>query len=139
MVEHRPWNDIIAYTILTIAVFIVAFPVYLALIASTHDAATVVSGNLPLLPGHHALENYYRAVFVGGSRTSREPVGHMLMNSFISATGIAVGKILISILSAYAVVYFRFPFRQRLGGSPLFRQNRAGSTNCPFTAYRWPS
>ncbi len=112
MVEHRPWNDIIAYTILTLAVFIVAFPVYLALIASTHDAATVVSGNLPLVPGRHALENYYRAVFVGGSRTAPEPVSHLLMNSFISATGIAVGKILISILSAYAVVYFRFPFRQ---------------------------
>ena len=63
-------------------------------------------------PGGHTLENYYRAVFVGGSRTSREPVGHMLMNSFISAIGIAVGKIFISILSAYAVVYFRFPFRK---------------------------
>ena len=112
MVEHRPWNDIIAYAILTLAVFVVAFPVYLALIASTHDAATVVSGNLPLVPGRHTLENYYRAIFVGGSRTSREPVGHMLMNSFISATGIAVGKIIISILSAYAVVYFRFPFRK---------------------------
>ena len=112
MVEHRPWNDIIAYAILTFGVFIVAFPVYLALIASTHDAGTVVGGHMPLSPGGHALENYYRAVFVGGSRTSREPVGHMLMNSFISAIGIAVGKIFISILSAYAVVYFRFRFRQ---------------------------
>ena len=112
MVEHRPLNDIIAYVILTLGVFIVAFPVYLALIASTHDAATVVGGNMPLSPGGHTLDNYYRAVFVGGSRTSREPVGHMLMNSFISAIGIALGKIFISILSAYAVVYFRFPFRK---------------------------
>ncbi len=112
MVEHRPWNDIIAYAILTLGVFIVAFPVYLALIASTHDAATVVGGNMPLLPGSHTLENYYRAVLVGGSRTSREPVAHMLLNSFISAVGIAMGKIFISILSAYAVVYFRFPFRK---------------------------
>ena len=112
MVEHRPWNDVIAYAILTLGVFIVAFPVYLAFIASTHDAATVVSGNMPLLPGTHTFENYYRAVFVGGSRTSPEPVGRMLMNSFISATGIAIGKILISILSAYSVVYFRFPFRK---------------------------
>ncbi|MDB5628432.1 MAG: glycerol-3-phosphate transporter [Tardiphaga sp.] len=112
MVEHRPLNDIIAYAILTIGVFIVTFPVYLAFIASTHDAATVVSGNMPLLPGTHMLDNYYRAVFVGGSRTSPEPVGTMLMNSFISATGIAVGKIFISVLSAYAVVYFRFPFRK---------------------------
>jgi sn-glycerol 3-phosphate transport system permease protein len=112
MVEHRPWNDIIAYAILTLGVFIVAFPVYLALIASTHTAATVVGGNMPLSPGGHAMENYYRAVFIGGSRAAREPVGHLLMNSFISATGIAVGKIFISILSAYAVVYFRFRFRQ---------------------------
>jgi sn-glycerol 3-phosphate transport system permease protein len=112
MVEHRPWNDIIAYAILTSGVFLVAFPVYLALIASTHDAATVVSGHMPLLPGGHVLENYYRAIFVGGAHGGREPVGHMLLNSFISAFGIAVGKIFISILSAYAVVYFRFPFRK---------------------------
>ena len=55
MVEHRPWNDIIAFAILTFGVFIVAFPVYLALIASTHDAATVVGGNMPLSPGSHTL------------------------------------------------------------------------------------
>jgi len=112
MVEHRPWADIIAYAILTLGIFIVAFPVYLALIASTHDAATVVGGHMPLTPGGHMLDNYYRAIFVGGSRAIREPVGQMLLNSFISATGIAVGKIFISILSAYAVVYFRFPFRK---------------------------
>ena len=112
MVEHRPLSDFIAYAILTLGVFIVAFPVYLALIASTHDAATVVGGHMPATPGNQTLENYYRAVFVGGSRTSREPVANMLINSFVSAIGIAVGKIFISILSAYAVVYFRFPFRK---------------------------
>lgn len=90
MVEHRRWNDIVAYAILIFGVFIVVFPVYVALIASTHDAATVVNGNMPLTPGGHALENYYRAIFVGGSRASREPVGRMLMNSFISAAGIAI-------------------------------------------------
>jgi len=112
MVEHRRWNDIVAYGILTLGVFLVVFPVYIAVIASTHDAATVVNGNMPMWPGGHALENYTRAIFVGGARASREPVGHMLVNSFISATGIALGKIFISILSAYAVVYFRFPLRQ---------------------------
>jgi len=112
MVEHRRWNDILAYAILIFGVLIVAFPVYIAFIASTHDAATVVNGNMPLSPGGHALENYYRAIFVGGGRYSREPVGQMLLNSFISAAGIAIGKIFISVLSAYAVVYFRFPFRQ---------------------------
>jgi sn-glycerol 3-phosphate transport system permease protein len=111
MVEHRPLSAIIAYAILTFGVLLFAFPVYVALIASTHDAATVVGGNMPLRPGGHLLENYYRAMFVGGSRTSREPVGLMVLNSFIVAAGIAVGKIIISILSAFAIVYFRFPFR----------------------------
>ncbi len=112
MVEHRPLQDILAYVILTLGVFIFAFPVYLALIASTHDAITVIGGKLPLLPGGHTLENYYRAIFVGSARASRQPVGVMLTNSFISAIGIALGKIVISILSAYAIVYFRFPFRK---------------------------
>jgi sn-glycerol 3-phosphate transport system permease protein len=112
MVEHRPLSDFIAYAILTLGIFIVAFPVYLAFIASTHDAATVVNGNMPLLPGAHMSENYYRAIFQGASRQMREPVASMLFNSFVSAIGIAVGKIFISILSAYAVVYFRFPFRK---------------------------
>src|SRR5207248_9572591 len=80
--------------------------------APTHHPGTVVDGHRPISPGRQTLENYYRAIFVGGSPTSREPVAHMLMNSFISAIGIAVGKIFISILSAYAVVYFRFPFRK---------------------------
>ena len=97
MVEHRPWNDIIAYAILTLGVFIVAFPVYLALVASTHDAATVVGGNMPLLPGGHALEKYYRAVFVGRSRTcfgrvtSRAVVGSSAISSFgLQAMAIAI-------------------------------------------------
>ena len=67
MVEHRPLSDFIAYAILTLGVLIVAFPVYLALVASTHDAATVVGGQMPATPGSQTLENYYRAVFVGGS------------------------------------------------------------------------
>src|SRR4030095_13625722 len=93
MVEHRPLSNIIAYAILTLGIFIVAFPVYLALIASTHDAATVVGGNMPLTPGSHTLDNYYRAIFVGGARAIREAVGNMFMDLFISAIGIAVGKI----------------------------------------------
>jgi len=112
MVEHRPLRDLVAYAVLTLGILIFAFPVYVAFIASTYDAATVVSGNLPLTPGSRMLENYYRAVFVGGSRFMNQPVGVLLLNSFISAIGIAVGKIFISILSAFAIVYFRFPFRK---------------------------
>jgi sn-glycerol 3-phosphate transport system permease protein len=112
MVESRRHRDLVAYSVLAIGVVIIAFPVYVAIIASTHDAATLINGNMPLTPGGHAIENYSRTILVGTAGTTREPVGTMMLNSFVMATGIAVGKILISILSAFAIVYFRFPFRK---------------------------
>ena len=111
MVEDRRMGDLIAYIILTIGVLIVAFPVWLTFVASTWDAATVINGQMPLYPGPYFLENYNRILFVGTSSTTREPVIGMMLNSFIMAMAIALGKIFISVLSAYAVVYYRFPFR----------------------------
>jgi sn-glycerol 3-phosphate transport system permease protein len=112
MVENRRFGNLFSILILAIGVLIIAFPVYLAILASTFDATTIINGNMPLVPGDQAGENYYRTIFVGGSRSTREPVGNMMLNSFIMAMGIAVGKIVISILSAFAVVYFSFPFRK---------------------------
>ncbi|CAH1661727.1 sn-glycerol 3-phosphate ABC transporter membrane subunit UgpE [Hyphomicrobiales bacterium] len=111
MVEDRRLGDLIAYVILTIGVLIVAFPVWLTFVASTWDASTVINGQMPLYPGPYFLENYKRILFVGTSSTTREPVIGMMLNSFIMAMTIALGKIFISVLSAYAVVYYRFPFR----------------------------
>ena len=111
MVEDRRLGDAIAYVILTIGVLIVAFPVWLTFVASTWDAATIINGQLPLYPGPYFFENYNRILFVGTSSTTREPVLGMLFNSFVMAMAIALGKIFISVLSAYAVVYYRFPFR----------------------------
>ena len=111
MVEDRRLGDAIAYVILTIGVLIVAFPVWLTFVASTWDASTVINGEMPLYPGPYFLENYNRILFVGTSSTKREPVIGMMVNSFIMAITIALGKIFISVLSAYAVVYYRFPFR----------------------------
>jgi sn-glycerol 3-phosphate transport system permease protein len=111
MVEDRRMGDLIAYIILTIGVLIVAFPVWLTFVASTWDASTVINGQMPLYPGPYFLENYNRILFVGTSSTTREPVIGMMLNSFIMAMTIALGKIFISVLSAYAVVYYRFPFR----------------------------
>ena len=111
MVERRRFGNLLPHVILCIGVAIVAFPVYLAFVASTHEPAIIANGRMPLTPGPHILENYWRTLFVGAGRSTREPVGMMLVNSLLMATIIAVGKIAISILSAYAVVYFRFPFR----------------------------
>jgi sn-glycerol 3-phosphate transport system permease protein len=111
MVEDRRLGDAIAYIILTIGVLICAFPVWLTFVASTWDNATIINGQLPLYPGPHFFENYYRILFVGTSGSTREPVASMMLNSFIMAMTIAIGKIFISVLSAYAIVYYRFPFR----------------------------
>jgi len=111
MVEDRRLGDLIAYVILTIGVLIVAFPVWLTFVASTWDASTVINGQMPLYPGPYFFENYNRILFVGTSSTTREPVIGMMFNSFVMAMAIALGKIFISVLSAYAVVYYRFPFR----------------------------
>ncbi len=111
MVERRRLGNIVPHLVLWIGIAIVAFPVYLAFVASTYDATTIANGQMGLAPGPLFLENYYRAIFVGTSRSTREPVGTMMLNSFVMAMGIAVGKIAISILSAYAIVYFKFPFR----------------------------
>ncbi|NEW91255.1 sn-glycerol-3-phosphate ABC transporter permease UgpE [Rhodopseudomonas sp. BR0M22] len=114
MVEHRKFGNLLPHLILWVGVAIVAFPVYLAFVASTQDNATIANGQMSLLPGGHFLENYYKTIFVGSSGTTREPVASMLFNSFVMAMSIALGKIAISIISAYAIVYFRFPFRMTI-------------------------
>ena len=103
---------IFPHAVLLLGVFILAFPVYLAIVASTHTAGDIISGQFGLLPGGQAFENYYRVLFVGSSSTTREPVGTMMMNSAIMAFVVAFGKISLSIITAFAMVYYRFPFRQ---------------------------
>ena len=107
--RHEPW---IAHFVLILGVVVFAFPIYFALIGSTHDAATIATGRMPLLPGPHGVENYWHALTSGtGFRVSGSPVGTLLLNSLIMALIIAVGKIAISIISAYAVAFFSFPGR----------------------------
>ena len=89
---------------------IVAFPVYMTFVASSLTAPDILAG-IPLLPGSHLIENYREALFAGAANTSGQSVAHMLWNTLVMALIIAVGKIAISLLSAYAVVFFRFPLR----------------------------
>lgn len=111
MVEHRPWTAVLAHLVLIAGVLIFAFPVYVALIASTRGPDDFMSGIVPLVPGVHALDNYIAMWNSGVSTSGVPPLGTMMMNSLIMALSIALGKIAISITSAYAIVYFRFPFR----------------------------
>lgn len=112
MVQRRSVFDLLPHLILIAGILVLAFPVYIAFVASTWDAATIANGHMPLRPGPHFLENYYRTLFIGTSSSTRQPVGGMMLNSLIMAVTIAVGKIAISLISAFSVVYFRFPFRK---------------------------
>ncbi len=112
IVERRPTLGILAHSVLLLGVLIVAFPVYLTFVASTHTAQEIQQAPMPLLPGSHMVENYLTALTGGHSRGgSAAPVGRMMMVSLITALVITFGKIAISLLSAFALVYFRFPLR----------------------------
>ncbi len=110
MVENRPWLTFFTHAILIAGIIIMFFPIYLAFVASTHTLAEIMDSPMPLLPGSHFWENYSRA-FSEGAKALGSPVSVMMKNSLIVALGIAFGKISISLLAAFAVVYFRFRFR----------------------------
>ncbi len=112
MVDRRPWLDALAHTVLILGVLGVAFPLYLTFVASTQTSQAIVQSPMPLLPGSHLVENYTTAWNgTGGGSGSKTPVGQMMLVSLVSALIIAIGKISISMLSAFAIVYFRFRFR----------------------------
>lgn len=114
MVERAPVRTAIAHLVLVLGVLIVAFPIYYTFVASTQSLQTILRPPLPLLPGDQFVENYSTALFGGISRIGGVGVGTLLFNTTLMALAIAVGKIVISILSAYAIVFFRFPFRMAL-------------------------
>ena len=112
MVERNRGLRVLAHVVMVLGICIVAFPLYLAWVASTHTAAEIVQAPMPLLPGSNMWESYKAALF-GETRGSgsHAPVARMMTVSLINALIITTGKISISLLSAFAVVYFRFPFR----------------------------
>lgn len=109
MVERRPILDFFTHLTLILGVIVIALPLYITFVASTQTSAEVARAPMSLCPGSHMVENYITAL--QGTATNSPPVGRMLLVSMVMALGIAVGKIIISMLSAFAVVYFRFPFR----------------------------
>jgi len=114
MIENRPALNVLSHLVLLLGVLIVAFPVYLTFIGSTHSAQEIAQSRpMTLLPGTHMAETYRVALFGGQtSMGSNIPAAApMMWVSLVSALVIALGKITISMLSAFAIVYFRFPFR----------------------------
>jgi len=113
MVEQRATQGLLAHVVMVLGVLIVAFPIYIAVVASTHTAQEIVQRPMPLWFGSNAIDSFRGALFGRAtSAGSNAPVAHMMWVSFVTAMVIAVGKIAISLLSAFAIVYFRFPFRK---------------------------
>ena len=112
MIERRPVLDFISHLVLIIGVAIVAFPVYVAFVASTQTAEQAAMAPLSLVPGDQFFANYSAVIVEGASGyVTAPPVARMMWVSLVSALVIAIGKITISMLSAFAIVYFRFPGR----------------------------
>jgi sn-glycerol 3-phosphate transport system permease protein len=107
MVEKRGASLWATHVLMILSVLMIFFPIWLAFVASTVTQPEIVRPPMPLLPGDRFWENY-RSALVSGVNV---PVATMLINSMVMAVGIAVGKIAISLLSAFAIVYFRFPGR----------------------------
>lgn len=111
MVENRPFLTLLSHLIVILGLVVIAFPVWMTFVASTHSQQTMLQSPIPLLPGPYLIENYMQVLTEGYGRVGSTPVMMTLTNSLIMALGVAIGKIAISIISAFAIVYFRFPGR----------------------------
>ena len=111
MVESRPAFKFFCHAVLIVGITALLFPVWITFVASTHTAERMLDVPIPLWPGTHLFTNFSTVLTEGVEGASTAPVSRMLLNSLIMALSIAVGKIIISLLSAFAIVYFRFPLR----------------------------
>ena len=111
MVENRPWLTFFAHAILILGIFVIGFPLYVTFVGSTLTLDQIVQVPMPLVPGDHFWENYKQVLTAGTARGAAAPVSQMMFNSLVMALVIAFGKIAISIIASFAIVYFRFPLR----------------------------
>ena len=107
MVERRGIGTIISHVVLIAGIAVMCFPIYLAFVAASVSHREIIRPPMPLVPGPHLVDNFVTAITEG----TNVGAATMMFNSLVMAMGIAIGKIAISIISAYAIVYFRFPFR----------------------------
>ena len=112
MIEKRPVLDFITHLVLIVGIIVIALPIWVMFVGATHDGLRMLQVPLPLLPGDQFLVNLNQTLLGSGLEgTNTAPVWKMLLNSLIMALSIAIGKILISLISAFSIVYFKFPFR----------------------------
>lgn len=111
MVERSPVLTTVSHTVLILGVFIFFFPIYIVFVASSVTLVEILRAPMPVIPGGEAIRNYVTAVTTG-VKDFGASAGLMLVNSVFMALGISIGKIVISLFAAFAIVFFRFPLRQ---------------------------
>jgi sn-glycerol 3-phosphate transport system permease protein len=111
MIENRPGLTVLSHAVLILGVAAVAFPLYVTFVASTHRLEDIMAVPMPLAPGDQFVQNYSQVLAAGTTTGSKAAVARMLFNSLVMALAIAIGKIAISIIASFAIVYFRFPLR----------------------------
>jgi sn-glycerol 3-phosphate transport system permease protein len=111
MVENRPGLTFFAHAVLIAGIALITFPLYVTFVASTLTLEQILQVPMPLVPGDQFWQNYSQVLSAGTTRGAAAPVGQMMFNSLVMALAIAFGKIAISIIASFAIVYFRFPLR----------------------------
>ncbi|HET7839547.1 MAG TPA: sn-glycerol-3-phosphate ABC transporter permease UgpE [Rectinemataceae bacterium] len=111
MVERSLLRRSAPHIFLILAIFVIVFPIWLVFVASTRTLPEILNAPMPSLPGSHFFDNY-RTALTEGSRNLGSPALTMLKNSLIMALGISVGKIVVSLLASFAIVFFDFKLRK---------------------------
>ncbi|MCZ4089259.1 sn-glycerol-3-phosphate ABC transporter permease UgpE [Sinorhizobium psoraleae] len=111
MIENRPISNLVGHLVLVIGILIVVFPIYYTFVASTRTSVEIIRPPMSLTIGGQFVENYREAMAGGVERVVGVSLERLLLNSTIVALAIAIGKIVISFLSAFAIVFFRFPMK----------------------------
>ena len=104
MVERTRGLDLLTHIVLVFGLLVLILPIWIIFVASTHDLPTVNRVPMPLLPGSHMIENW-SAAWAKGDFAMK------MLNSLIMAIGVTVGKLTLAAMTAFAIVFFRFPFR----------------------------
>jgi sn-glycerol 3-phosphate transport system permease protein len=110
MTEHSKFRRFLPHVYLGLSIAVILFPIWLVFVASTRTSPEILSAPMPLLPGAHLLENYRRAILEGAQNLGSSAFT-MMKNSLIMALGISTGKIVVSLLAAFAIVFFDFKLR----------------------------
>ncbi|EHL29214.1 sn-glycerol-3-phosphate ABC transporter permease UgpE [Legionella drancourtii] len=105
-------SRVFAHGFLCFFILLMLLPIYLAFVAASHEGSVMMQSHIPLVPGNLLLKNMRAVLTEGLAVTGGEPITSMLFNSLSMALAIAIGKIVIALGSAFALVYFDFPFKK---------------------------